>query len=150
MKQLKFQTGINPDDITFELTESAVMSDSEHTISMLKAIKQLGFALSIDDFGTGYSSLSYLARFPLDELKIDRAFIKDIDEVPKQVTLIENIINLGKALNMSLVAEGVETREQAILLSNLNCDYIQGFHFYRPQPKQELESVLLQNKHRSE
>ncbi|PSB89010.1 c-di-GMP phosphodiesterase [Photobacterium damselae subsp. damselae] len=150
MKQLKFQTGINPDDITFELTESAVMSDSEHTISMLKAIKQLGFALSIDDFGTGYSSLSYLARFPLDELKIDRAFIKDIDEVPKQVTLIENIINLGKALNMSLVAEGVETREQAILLSNLNCDYIQGFHFYRPQPKQELEGVLLQNKHRSE
>ncbi|MEF1221207.1 EAL domain-containing protein, partial [Photobacterium damselae] len=74
----------------------------------------------------------------------------DIDEVPKQVTLIENIINLGKALNMSLVAEGVETREQAILLSNLNCDYIQGFHFYRPQPKQELEGVLLQNKHRSE
>ncbi|MFZ6044178.1 EAL domain-containing protein, partial [Vibrio natriegens] len=77
--QLRRDTRVNPADITFELTESAVMSDGEHAIQMLNAIKQLGFALSIDDFGTGYSSLSYLARFPLDELKIDRAFIQDID-----------------------------------------------------------------------
>ncbi|PSU46742.1 c-di-GMP phosphodiesterase [Photobacterium frigidiphilum] len=145
VKKLLKSTGVNATDITFELTESAVMSDGEHTIQMLNAIKKLGFALSIDDFGTGYSSLSYLARFPLDELKIDRAFINDIDTVPKQVTLIENIINLGKALNMSIVAEGVETRQQATLLSNLNCDYIQGFHFYRPLPKNELEAILVKN-----
>ncbi|MGF1869742.1 sensor domain-containing protein [Photobacterium indicum] len=145
VKKLLKSTGVNATDITFELTESAVMSDGEHTIQMLNAIKNLGFALSIDDFGTGYSSLSYLARFPLDELKIDRAFINDIDTVPKQVTLIENIINLGKALNMSIVAEGVETRQQATLLSNLNCDYIQGFHFYRPLPKNELEAILVKN-----
>ena len=144
--KLRLSTDINPADITFELTESAVMSDGEHTIQMLNAIKQLGFALSIDDFGTGYSSLSYLARFPLDELKVDRAFIQDIDTIPKQVTLIENIINLGKSLKMSVVAEGIETRQQATLLSNLNCDYIQGFHFYRPMPKHELEAILLQNK----
>ncbi|PSW72792.1 c-di-GMP phosphodiesterase [Photobacterium sp. GB-50] len=144
--KLRLSTDVNPADITFELTESAVMSDGEHTIQMLNAIKQLGFALSIDDFGTGYSSLSYLARFPLDELKVDRAFIQDIDTIPKQVTLIENIINLGKSLKMSVVAEGIETRQQATLLSNLNCDYIQGFHFYRPMPKHELEAILLQNK----
>ncbi|WP_060989314.1 EAL domain-containing protein [Photobacterium leiognathi] len=144
--KLRLSTDINPADITFELTESAVMSDGEHTVQMLNSIKQLGFALSIDDFGTGYSSLSYLARFPLDELKVDRAFIQDIDTIPKQVTLIENIINLGKSLKMSVVAEGIETRQQATLLSNLNCDYIQGFHFYRPMPKNELEAILLQNK----
>ncbi|WP_318470124.1 EAL domain-containing protein [Photobacterium leiognathi] len=144
--KLRLSTDINPADITFELTESAVMSDGEHTVQMLNSIKQLGFALSIDDFGTGYSSLSYLARFPLDELKVDRAFIQDIDTIPKQVTLIENIINLGKSLKMSVVAEGIENRQQATLLSNLNCDYIQGFHFYRPMPKHELEAILLQNK----
>lgn len=148
VEKLKNSIGVNANDITFELTESAVMSDGEHTIQMLNAIKKIGFALSIDDFGTGYSSLSYLARFPLDELKIDRAFINDIDTVPKQVTLIENIINLGKALNMSIVAEGVETHQQATLLSNLNCDYIQGFHFYRPLPKNELEAILVKNSRR--
>ena len=144
--KLRQSTGINADDFTFELTESAVMSDGEHTIQMLNAIKKQGFALSIDDFGTGYSSLSYLARFPLDELKIDRAFIKDIDTISKQIILIENIINIGKSLNMSVVAEGIETHQQATLLSNLNCDYIQGFHFHRPMPKQELEALLLKEK----
>lgn len=144
-KQLR-TTELDPSCITFELTESAVMSDSEHTLQMLKAIKNLGFALSIDDFGTGYSSLSYLARFPIDELKIDRAFINDIDKLPKQVTVIENIINLGRSLDLTVVAEGVETRQQATLLSNLNCHSIQGFHFYRPQPKQDIEELLAQNR----
>ncbi|WP_413283835.1 EAL domain-containing protein [Vibrio sp. MA40-2] len=144
-KQLR-TTELDPNCITFELTESAVMSDSEHTLQMLKAIKNLGFSLSIDDFGTGYSSLSYLARFPIDELKIDRAFINDIDKLPKQVTVIENIINLGRSLDLTVVAEGVETRQQATLLSNLNCHTIQGFHFYRPQPKQDIEELLAQNK----
>jgi len=143
-KQLR-TTELDPSCITFELTESAVMSDSEHTLQMLKAIKNLGFSLSIDDFGTGYSSLSYLARFPIDELKIDRAFINDIDKLPKQVTVIENIINLGRSLDLTVVAEGVETRQQATLLSNLNCHSIQGFHFYRPQPKHDIEELLALN-----
>lgn len=146
MEKLLRSTELDPSCITFELTESAVMSDSDHTLQMLNAIKKLGFSLSIDDFGTGYSSLSYLARFPLDELKIDRAFISDIDTLPKQVTVIENIINLGKSLNLTVVAEGVETQQQATLLSNLNCNSIQGFHFYRPQPKQEVEELFAQNR----
>ena len=146
MEKLLRTTELDPSCITFELTESAVMSDSEHTLQMLNAIKRLGFALSIDDFGTGYSSLSYLARFPIDELKIDRAFISDIDTLPKQITVIENIINLGKSLNLTVVAEGVETQQQATLLSNLNCNSIQGFHFHRPQPRQEVEELFAQNR----
>ncbi len=146
LEKLLRTTSLDPSCITFELTESAVMSDSEHTLQMLNAIKKLGFNLSIDDFGTGYSSLAYLARFPLDELKIDRAFITDIDILPKQITVIENIINLGKSLNLTVVAEGVETQQQATLLSNLNCNSIQGFHFHRPQPKHEVEELFA--KHR--
>ncbi|WNJ96104.1 EAL domain-containing protein [Vibrio ruber] len=146
MEKLLRSTQLDPSCITFELTESAVMSDSEHTVQMLNAIKKLGFTLSIDDFGTGYSSLSYLARFPIDELKIDRAFITDIDQLPKQLTVIENIINLGQSLRLKVVAEGVETQQQATLLANLHCHSIQGFHFHRPQPKQEIEALFAQNR----
>ncbi|WP_028023816.1 sensor domain-containing protein [Enterovibrio calviensis] len=146
MKKLQAATQADPSLITFELTESAVMNDGDHAIQMLNAIKDLGFALSIDDFGTGYSSLSYLAKFPLDELKIDRAFICDMEIFPKQVTLIENIINLGRSLNMSVVAEGVETGKQASVLGNLKCDTIQGFHFYKPMPRAEFEALLVNNR----
>ncbi|KUJ00412.1 sensor domain-containing protein [Vibrio sp. MEBiC08052] len=149
MEKLLRSTQLDPSCITFELTESAVMSDSEHTVQMLNAIKKLGFTLSIDDFGTGYSSLSYLARFPIDELKIDRAFITEIDQLPKQLTVIENIINLGQSLRLKVVAEGVETQQQAILLANLHCHSIQGFHFHRPQPKQEIEALFAQNRRHS-
>ncbi|MEF1246409.1 EAL domain-containing protein [Vibrio owensii] len=150
-----YQPKVNARDFSINGAEALVrwkhpvegyISDSEHTLQMLNAIKKLGFALSIDDFGTGYSSLSYLARFPIDELKIDRAFINDIDTLPKQVTVIENIINLGKSLDLTVVAEGVETHQQATLLSNLQCNSIQGFHFYRPQPKHEVEELFAQNR----
>ena len=145
LEKLLRTTGLDPSSITFELTESAVMSDSEHTLQMLNAIKRLGFWLSIDDFGTGYSSLAYLARFPIDELKIDRAFISGIGTLPKQITVIENIINLGRSLELTVVAEGVENQKQAALLSNLRCHAIQGFHFYRPQPKHEVEELFAEN-----
>ncbi|EKO3655170.1 EAL domain-containing protein [Vibrio metschnikovii] len=146
LTKLLRQTQLNPRYITFELTESAIMSGSEHTLQMLSAIKKLGFSLSIDDFGTGYSSLAYLARFPIDELKIDRSFISDMDNLPKQITVIESIIKLGQSLNLTVVAEGVETQQQAILLSNLHCHTIQGFHFYRPQPKEEVEVLFSQHR----
>jgi len=150
MEKLLRATGANPEDITFELTESAVMNDDTHAMQMLNAIKELGFALSIDDFGTGYSSLSYLARFPLDELKIDRAFIHDMDALSKQVTLVESIINLGRAMEMTVVAEGVETRQQASVLTNLNCDTIQGYYFHSPMPRREFEKLLQKSKPRKQ
>ena len=146
MEKLLKATGANPEDITFELTESAVMRNDEHALTMLNAIKSLGFALSIDDFGTGYSSLSYLARFPLDELKIDRAFIHEMDTLSKQVTLVESIIHLGRAMEMTVVAEGVETRQQASVLTNLHCDTLQGYYFHSPMPKREFETLLHKNK----
>ncbi len=148
MEKLLRSTQVDPSNITFELTESAVMSDGAHTLQMLNSIKKLGFALAIDDFGTGSSSLAYLARFPIDELKIDRSFITELDVLPKQVTVIENIINLGKSLNLTVVAEGVETKQQAMLLSRVKCNSIQGFHFYRPQPKEEVEALFAKS-HRS-
>ncbi len=146
INKLLQRTGINPHSITFELTESTVMGNSEHTLETLNAIKQLGFTLSIDDFGTGYSSLSYLARFPVDELKIDRTFIKDIKSIPKQKTVIENIIKLGQSLDLNVVAEGVETKQQAALVTNLNCNSIQGFHFFHPSPKYKVEQIFTQHR----
>jgi diguanylate cyclase (GGDEF)-like protein/PAS domain S-box-containing protein len=146
MEKLLRTTQLDPNCITFELTETAVMSDGAHTLQMLNSIKKLGFTLSIDDFGTGYSSLAYLARFPIDELKIDRSFINELDVLPKQVTVIENIINLGKSLNLMVVAEGVETKQQAMLLSSMKCNSIQGFHFHRPQPKHEIEALFAKNR----
>ncbi len=142
MQRLLQETRTPADLITFELTETAVMNHGDEAIEMLNAIKKLGFHLSIDDFGTGYSSLSYLAKFPLDELKIDRAFIMNMEKYPKQVTLIENIINLGNSLNMSVVAEGVETATQAQVLRYLKCNSIQGFHFHKPMPADEFEALL--------
>ncbi len=121
------------------------MSDSEHTQQMLNAIKKLVFTLSIDDFGTGYSSLAYLARFPIDELKIDRAFISNIDTLPKQLTVIENIINLGRSLNLTVVAEGRNSATSHFTLQP-KLPLHPRLPFYRPQPKHEVEELFAQNR----
>ncbi len=140
-KQLQI-TELDPNCITFEITESAMMDNCDHTIQILKVLQDIGFTLSVDDFGTGYSSLSYLARFPVDELKIDRAFIKDIGKLPKQNKIIKHIIDLGHSLDLNVIAEGVEEQQQAILLSDLNCHSIQGFYFHKPQPKSDIEKLF--------
>lgn len=133
---------IPPGRIILEITENAVMTDQEHAARLLQELRAQGFVLSIDDFGTGYSSLSYLANFPFDELKIDRSFILDILHNPKQVAIVESIINLGKSLNMHVIMEGVETHEEATLIAGLNCDGIQGYHFFKPMPVKEIEQLL--------
>ena len=146
IQTLLFKYDIPSSYLELEITENVVITDISVAMDTIVVLQNMGIKVSIDDFGTGYSSLSYLARFPIDELKIDRAFISDIDTLPKQITVIENIINLGKSLDLTVVAEGVETSEQATLLSNLNCSSIQGFHFYRPQPKQDVEELFAQNR----
>ncbi|MGL4930965.1 MAG: putative bifunctional diguanylate cyclase/phosphodiesterase, partial [Plesiomonas sp.] len=133
---------IPPQRIILEITENAVMTDQEHAAKLLNDFRQHGFVLSIDDFGTGYSSLSYLANFPFDELKIDRGFIHDILHNPKQLAIVESIINLGKSLNMHVIMEGVETHEEATLIAGLNCDGIQGYHFFKPMPEAQIEQLL--------
>lgn len=144
MEKLLEETHVSSSSLTFELTESTVMQNTNLAIQMFNSIKSLGFSLSIDDFGTGYSSLAYLAKFPIDELKIDRTFITEMVNHPRQITLIENIINLAKALQLDVVAEGVETAQQAAILNKLNCDTIQGYYFYKPMPRIEFERLLIQ------
>lgn len=120
--------------IDLELTESMIMTDIEATIDKLRRLRALGVRIALDDFGTGYSSMAYLARLPLDYLKIDRAFVAGLPGDAESVTIISSIIGLGHALGLQVIAEGVETAEQAALLATLGCDQLQGYHFARPEP----------------
>lgn len=123
---------IEPHQLEVEITESGLMQNEKHAIELLNQIKSLGVRIALDDFGTGYSSLAYLLKFPIDTLKIDRAFIRDIDSNPESLLVLESIIGLAKKLKLHVVAEGVETAEQLELLVQRDCDYIQGFYFARP------------------
>jgi EAL domain-containing protein (putative c-di-GMP-specific phosphodiesterase class I) len=124
------------------LTESVLMSDTEDAIGVLKNIKDQGFSLSVDDFGTGYSSLAYLKRFPLDTLKIDRAFIRDLTIDSDNASIAAAIINLAHSLKLKVVAEGVETAAQLDFLSAHHCDEMQGYFFARPMPASEATRTL--------
>lgn len=138
VEQIFKQTGVDPARIGLELTESVVMGDAENTIATLNSLKELGVKLSIDDFGTGYSSLSYLQKFPLDTLKVDRSFIKDIGENNDDTAITEAIIAMGHSLGLEIIAEGVETQAQLDFLQARSCEIIQGFFFSRPLPASEI------------
>jgi len=125
--------------LELEITESMVMEDIEHGVATLQAIRALGVAIALDDFGTGFSSLSYLARLPVDVLKIDRSFVNDMTSGPDALSLVTNIVTLAHSLKLKVVAEGVETEEQAELLRALRCDAMQGFLFSMPLPAEEFE-----------
>jgi diguanylate cyclase (GGDEF)-like protein/PAS domain S-box-containing protein len=129
--------------LELEITESLIMEDVNHTITSLHEIRAMGITVAIDDFGTGFSSLSYLARLPVDTLKIDRSFIIDMTAGPQGLALVSTIISLAHALKLKVVAEGVETEEQARLLRLLNCDEMQGYLFSRPVPGGVLEASHL-------
>jgi diguanylate cyclase (GGDEF)-like protein/PAS domain S-box-containing protein len=126
------QSGIRPRQLQIELTENTLMQKNEKTINTLKKLKELGIAIAIDDFGTGYSSLSYLKNFPVDTLKIDRSFIRDITDNASDVSITRAIIALGQSLGLAVIPEGVETEEQKTLLQELGCSHAQGFLFGRP------------------
>ncbi|MDB5839860.1 MAG: Bacteriophytochrome cph2 [Herminiimonas sp.] len=137
-------TGIDPQCITFEVTESMLMENAQENILLLNQLKAMGLQLSMDDFGTGYSSLSYLRRFPLDELKIDRSFLAELDVGNKGDggMLIVAIIALGHSLGLRIVAEGVETEAQYEFLRRHECDECQGYFFSKPIPGVEFEALL--------
>lgn len=120
------------DSLELEITESMVMSDPESVIRLLGAIHDKGIHIALDDFGTGHSSLAYLKRFPIDCLKVDRAFIKDTPENTDDVAIAKTIIAMAQALGLSTVAEGVETSAQRELMRELGCEQIQGYFFSRP------------------
>ncbi|WP_312512826.1 EAL domain-containing protein [Massilia sp.] len=132
--------------LELELTESALMSNAEHTTEVLTRLKALGLRVGIDDFGTGYSSLAYLKRFPIDKLKIDIAFVRDIVTNPDDAAIALAIISMAHSLHMQVVAEGVESRAQMAYLRRHRCDEIQGFHFSRALPADQLAEMVLANR----
>jgi diguanylate cyclase len=111
----------------------------------LQALRGLGVRLAIDDFGTGYSSLSYLCKFQVDKIKIDRSFLLSVEADKNAMNILETIVELGRKLNIPITAEGVETQEQAAMLSGLHCDLVQGYLFGRPTPLTEVAAVVLRN-----
>ena len=135
------RTGANPASVIFEITESMLMGDTDAAISQLNQLKRLGVSLSIDDFGTGYSSLSYLKRFPVDELKIDRSFVKDIPDDRNDMDIVAAIIAMAQKMNLRVVAEGVETAEQVEFLRKNACYQVQGYYFSVPLAEQELSRL---------
>ena len=136
------ETGLDPRYLELELTETFLMQDSKSTVAVLQALKGMGVQLALDDFGTGYSSLSYLKRFPIDTLKIDRSFVRDLTTDADDASIVTAVISMGKSLHMGVVAEGVETREQLAFLQEQSCPEGQGYYFSRPVVAEEFIQLL--------
>src|SRR5205807_10487148 len=141
IRKLLAELALPPEALKLEITESTVMADPSGAVEMLQQIKSLGISLAIDDFGTGYSSLSYLHRFPLDTLKIDRSFISSIGN-GEETEIARTILPMASNLHLDVVAEGVETIEQLVLLKTLQCKYGQGYYFSKPLSAEEAGSLL--------
>ena len=128
--------------LDIEITESTIMENVDAIIPLLQTMRGHGVEIAVDDFGTGYSSLAYIARLPIHDLKIDRSFVVDITESVDSLTIVRTIISLAHALRLTVVAEGVETDEQAALMLELGCDQMQGYLFSRPVPPDEVPDLL--------
>lgn len=137
------ETGIRPHCLKLEITESAVMTNAEAAIEILRRVKRLGVRLSVDDFGTGYSSLSYLHRFPVDTLKVDRSFVSSMEFGSENGEIVRTVIALAKLLGMKIISEGIESVHQLHQLKILECEYGQGFLFSAPVPEPEARAMLL-------
>ncbi len=136
------ESGLDPKWLELELTESLMLDDSETTIKIMRTLKRLGVSLSLDDFGTGWSSLSYLRRFPIDRIKIDRSFLREIASEPTAEAVVRSIINLGRDLGLACVAEGVETSEQLNYFRKQNCEEVQGFLYSPAIPESDCRVLL--------
>jgi diguanylate cyclase (GGDEF)-like protein/PAS domain S-box-containing protein len=139
------ETGLPPDMLELELTESVLMKRSGNAVATLKALCAEGVRLAIDDFGTGYSSLSYLTRFPVDTLKIDQSFIRQISGVPSETAIVKAVLSMARSLSLRVVAEGVETERELEFLQANECDEAQGYYFSHPLPINKFEEFLYEN-----
>jgi EAL domain-containing protein (putative c-di-GMP-specific phosphodiesterase class I) len=137
------ETGADPADVCLEITESVLMDDLDVTVATLRRLKALGVLLAVDDFGTGYSSLSYLRAFPVDIIKVDQSFVSGLGHDPEDSAIVQAVVHMGRALQLTTVAEGVETAHQLIELRELDCDIAQGYHFARPAPAESITQMLL-------
>jgi EAL domain-containing protein (putative c-di-GMP-specific phosphodiesterase class I) len=135
-------TGLPPGQLELELTESVLMQNADSTIALLRELKTIGVQLAIDDFGTGYSSLSYLKRFPVDVLKIDQSFIREVTFDSDVAVIVDAVINIGNCLRQRVIAEGIETEEQLGFLRNHQCEEGQGYYFSRPLPAEEFSRLM--------
>jgi EAL domain-containing protein (putative c-di-GMP-specific phosphodiesterase class I) len=135
-------SGLDPSSLELEITESVVMSHGNHAVAVLEKLKSIGVQIAIDDFGTGYSSLAYLKRFPIDTLKVDRSFIRDIPADSGDRKITGAIIAMAHGLKLKVVAEGVETADQLRFLRTQCCDAVQGYFLFRPLPEAEVPDVL--------
>jgi len=138
VREVLLETGLNPANLQLEITESYLVRDAAEAKVQLRSLRSLGLTIAIDDFGTGYSSLSYLRNLPVDTLKIDQSFIRDIASNRSSGSVVKAVIGLAHGLTMDVVAEGVETEDQLNVLSDLGCDVVQGYLFSRPLPASEL------------
>jgi len=136
------ETGLAPKYLELELTESVLMKHAESTAALLQTLRDGGVKVAIDDFGTGYSSLSYLRRFPVDALKIDQSFVRQISTVGDNTTIVTAVIGMARSLKLRVVAEGVETLEELEFLRAQQCDEAQGFYFSRPVPPEKFAELL--------
>jgi EAL domain-containing protein (putative c-di-GMP-specific phosphodiesterase class I) len=142
LRRVLRESNIKPEMLTLEITESLLLRDTEEAITWLSGFKKLGVNLSVDDFGTGYSSLSYLKRFPVDVLKIDRSFISELPEDVDDASLVKTIVAMADSLKLSLIAEGVETKDQADFLLKNGCRNLQGYYYARPMDAKDMSAWL--------
>ena len=142
VKQALDESGLRSEQLDLEITESILMANTDETMNVFAQLKRLGVKLSIDDFGTGFSSLAYLKRFHVDNLKIDHSFVRDIGVDPDDAAIVRAIVNLAQSLQMRVIAEGVETREQLDFLAACGCQEAQGYYFARPEPVAVVEQRM--------
>ena len=142
VRHVLLESGAKPSQLKLELTESMLLENVDDIIAKMRELKLIGVHFSMDDFGTGYSSLQYIKRLPLDQLKIDQSFVRDITDDINDATIVQTIVAMGNALGLSVIAEGVETQAQRDFLENHGCHTFQGYLFGRPVPIEEFEARL--------
>ena len=150
LRGLLDRSAVDAERITLEITEGLLLDQSNKTRSTLHAIRNLGFRIALDDFGTGFSSLRYLIDFRFDKLKIDRSFVSGMSHVGSAKTIVETVIDLGQALGMDVVAEGVESEAEAVMMRHLGCTSMQGYFFSKPVPAAEIDVLLQTFNHRAD
>ena len=142
VRDLVSRTGVSPKSIEFEITESVLMRHPERAREVIETLQRMGFSFSLDDFGTGYSSLTYLKRFPVQCVKIDRSFVKDIPGDASDLAISRAIVAMAHSLSLGVVAEGVETLEQLDALRQMGCDQYQGYYFSKPVPIEQVLALI--------
>jgi predicted signal transduction protein with EAL and GGDEF domain len=143
VRKILEETGVSPEQIALEITEGAVLVSAEHVTATLNELRDMGIKISLDDFGTGYSSLTYLKRFPVEVVKIDRSFVRDIEHDASDATIVSTVIAMAESMNLTVVAEGVETEAQLGFLRERGCDEFQGYLVSAPVPPEELQELLM-------